>query len=204
MCSSHLAPSEGLSQRWRSVCEEQRKILDGQDPRVVCGFPQASRLSDPHVDLRCKCGLPLRPRVLMFGDEDEALLCMLRKEWEAYQTWEDEMERDLKASGGRLVILEIGVGHRVEVVRQECEEVLKDVAAAGGTVTLVRINLDEQILLRPLETADDGSGRIRKIGLQMSSLEALKLIGEVNTSTAARAKNNARCFDVNIGFVSHA
>jgi len=121
----------------------------------------------------------------MFGDEDEALLDILRQAWETYQRWEDGMERELKA-GGRLVILEIGVGHRVEVIRQECDEVQKDVAAAGGTVTLIRINLDEQILSKPLVA--DGTGRIRKICLQLSSLEALKLIGEVNTTTASQVE----------------
>lgn len=189
MCSSHLAPppSEGLSQRWITVCEEQRKLLDGQDARAACGSPEAFKLpSDASLDmLVCSCGLPLRPAVLMFGDEDEALLDILRQAWETYQRWEDGMERELKA-GGRLVILEIGVGHRVEVIRQECDEVLKDVAAAGGTVTLIRINLDEQILSKPL--AADGTGRIRKICLQLSSLEALKLIGEVNTTTASQVE----------------
>ena len=122
----------------------------------------------------------------MFGDEDEALLDMLRQAWESYQKWEDGMERELKdGCGGQLVILEIGVGHRVEVIRQECDEVLKDVAAAGGTVTLIRINLDEQILSKPVA---DGTGRSRKICLQLSSLEALKLIGEVNTTSAERKK----------------
>lgn len=189
MCSSHLAPppSEGLSQRWITVCEEQRKLLDGRDAHAACGSPEAFKLpSDASLDmLVCSCGLPLRPAVPMFGDEDEALLDILRQAWETYQRWEDGMERELKA-GGRLAILEIGVGHRVEVIRQECDEVLKDVAAAGGTVTLIRINLDEQILSKPLVA--DGTGRIRKICLQLSSLEALKLIGEVNTTTASQVE----------------
>ena len=188
MCSSHLAPqqSEGLAPRWESVCKAQREILDGRDGRAVCAGPKAFKLpTDPTLDiLKCSCGLPLRPCVLMFGDEDEVLLSTLREAWAKYQAWEDQMENEVEASGGHLVILEIGVGRRVEVVRQECEEVLKDVVVKGGTVTSIQINLDAKILSQPL-AAQDGSGRVRKVGLQMSSLEALKLIAEVDTNTAS-------------------
>lgn len=53
------------------------------------------------------------------------------------------MEAEIEAAGGgRLVILELGVGRRVEVVREECECVVADVVAKGGTATLVRIGPD--------------------------------------------------------------
>ncbi len=203
MCSSHLAPqqSEGLAPRWVSVCKAQREILDGRDGRAACAGPKAFKLpADPTLDiLKCSCGLPLRPCVLMFGDEDEVLLSTLREAWAKYQAWEDQMENEVEASGGHLVILEIGVGRRVEVVRQECEEVLKDVAAKGGTVTLIQINLDVKILSQPLAAQDDGSGRIRKVCLQMSSLEALKLIAEVDTSTVSPGKQYPTSLPMSVG-----
>ena len=38
------------------------------------------------------CGVALRPAVLMFGDDDPALLARLRARGDAYQRWEEQME----------------------------------------------------------------------------------------------------------------
>ena len=55
----------------------------------------------------------LRPRVLLFGD-DHSLGGL---PWsDAYQEWEDAMEKD---EDTRLVILEIGCGLKVPEVRRE-------------------------------------------------------------------------------------
>lgn len=60
-----------------------------------------------------QCGLPLRPCVLMFADEDAALLRLLQTPARDYQRWEDAMEAEIESAGsGRVVILEIGVGRQ--------------------------------------------------------------------------------------------
>lgn len=112
---------------------------------------------------KCPCGLPMRPRVLMFGDEDAALQRSLKQGAEAYQRWEDGMEAELASSGGKLVILELGCGTRVQSIRQECEMVFRDAAAKGACVTLVRINPSEDSSLDGLlpseADGDDNDGR---------------------------------------------
>ena len=46
------------------------------------------------------CGVALRPAVLMFGDDDPALLERLRVRGDAYQEWEEQMEAAVSCSGG--------------------------------------------------------------------------------------------------------
>jgi hypothetical protein len=45
------------------------------------------------------CGVALRPAVLMFGDDDPALLERLRARGDAYQEWEERMEAAVSLSG---------------------------------------------------------------------------------------------------------
>ena len=94
---------------------------------------------------RCpECAAPLRPSVLMFGDDDPALLRRLTASADAYQAWEEGMEVALASdSRARLVILELGCGTRVPSVREEAQCVLRDAVARGGRATLIRINPDE-------------------------------------------------------------
>ena len=47
----------------------------------------------------CRCGVALRPAVLMFGDDDPALLERLRARGDAYQAWEEQMEAAVSLSG---------------------------------------------------------------------------------------------------------
>ena len=61
----------------------------------------------------------MRPAVLMFDDEHPPLLALLKVGQDRYQEWEAEVEEELsKNSGTRLVIIELGCGTRVPVVRQ--------------------------------------------------------------------------------------
>lgn len=96
---------------------------------------------------RCpECAAPLRPSVLMFGDDDPALLARLAASADAYQAWEEGMEVALAAKPSqRLVILELGCGTRVPSVREEAHAVLRDVVARGGRAVLIRINPDEPL-----------------------------------------------------------
>merc|ERR1712139_62081 len=97
-----------------------------------------------------------------------------------YQSWEDAMEAQIESSrSGSLVILELGVGRRVEVVRKECEEVMKDVGAKRGHVTLVRVNPDADLSPSAgsdfsVDCSSEVSERQRLICLQMTAQEALK------------------------------
>lgn len=51
------------------------------------------------------------------------------------------MEADVCADRSKsVVVLELGCGTRVPSVRQECEDVVRDVLSGGGAATLVRIN----------------------------------------------------------------
>ena len=45
------------------------------------------------------CGVALRPAVLMFGDDDPALLARLRARGDAYQRWEEQMEAAVSLPG---------------------------------------------------------------------------------------------------------
>ena len=45
------------------------------------------------------CGVALRPAVLMFGDDDPALLARLRARGDAYQRWEEQMEAAVSLQG---------------------------------------------------------------------------------------------------------
>ncbi|CAK9028041.1 unnamed protein product [Durusdinium trenchii] len=171
ICSARLTPEADHAPRWARVRAAQEELLRGG---TACREPMTVRMEGglEEVPLKCHCGLPLRPCVLMFGDEDEALLQQLQKAWAQYQCWEDAMEEEI--SGSHLVILEIGVGRRVEVVRQECEEVLRDVNDKGGRTTLIRVNLDEEILSRT--PAAHGS---EIISLKMSALAFLRHIAQL-------------------------
>lgn len=126
---------------------------------------------------RCHCGLPLRPCVLMFADEDAALLRRLNAQQEVYQHWEEGMEAELAASGGRLAILELGCGTRVQSVRQECECVFRDASERGARASLIRVNPSEDAALDGfLDGAEGAPGIIR---VKMGAQEALRVIEEV-------------------------
>ena len=61
----------------------------------------------------------MRPAVLMFDDEFPPLLARLKVGQDRYQGWEAEVEEELsKSSDARFVIIELGCGTRVPVVRQ--------------------------------------------------------------------------------------
>jgi len=71
--------------------------------------------------------LPLRPCVLLFHDTDANVLGPVRTMRDRYQSWEAGVEEKVARQGKRLVVLEIGCGMSVPVVRQESQEVLCDV-----------------------------------------------------------------------------
>lgn len=93
---------------------------------------------------RCPCcAAPLRPCVLMFGDEDPALLTRLAGPAQRYQEWEDAMEAELAADATlSLVVLELGCGERVPSVRIECEDVVRDICHRGGRAMHIRVNAE--------------------------------------------------------------
>ena len=90
------------------------------------------------------CGGRLRPSVLMFGDEDSALLEHLSAASARYQEWEDAMESAISSDSTlSLVVLEIGCGTRVPSVRMETESVVRDARLRGARAHLIRINPDD-------------------------------------------------------------
>lgn len=140
-----------------------------------------------HTPPLCHCGLPLRPCVLMFGDEDAALLRRLKEGEDRYQRWEESMEEHLANCRGRLAILELGCGTRVQSIRQECEMVLADAAAKGARVTLIRVNpSDDPALdgfLSPSDCPDGSSttataaaGEGRLVRIRLKALDALRAL----------------------------
>eukprot|EP00929_Paragymnodinium_shiwhaense_P087026 TRINITY_DN47353_c0_g1_i1.p1 TRINITY_DN47353_c0_g1~~TRINITY_DN47353_c0_g1_i1.p1 ORF type:complete len:381 (+),score=48.53 TRINITY_DN47353_c0_g1_i1:340-1482(+) len=157
----------------------------------VSGCP-GSKLTVPGVDgdvgqkfdwtefpPQCHCGLPLRPCVLMFGDEDAALLRHLNTESSRYQAWEESMEAACEETNGRLVILEFGVGVRVQVIRQEAEMVFADARARGAKCSLIRVNpADDAALARFLDPAVDMKSLQDSefIHIKMGALAALRKI----------------------------
>jgi len=103
------------------------------------------------------CQRPLRPNILLFHDTDANILKCISTQRDRYQNWEAKMEDDVVLNGKNLVILELGCGKNVPAVREEGEEVLRDIIERtekvmscqngrrneqkkSGNVTMVRIN----------------------------------------------------------------
>ncbi|MCU1661823.1 MAG: Silent information regulator protein Sir2 [Pseudonocardia sp.] len=76
-----------------------------------------------------ECGAPARPNILMFGDVDW-IADRSADQMRAHNTW----LRELRASGSRLAVVELGAGTALPTVRREAERA----SAASGA--LVRIN----------------------------------------------------------------
>eukprot|EP01085_Mycamoeba_gemmipara_P000381 Mycagemm_TRINITY_DN10948_c0_g1::TRINITY_DN10948_c0_g1_i1::g.381::m.381 type:complete len:307 gc:universal TRINITY_DN10948_c0_g1_i1:62-982(+) len=92
-----------------------------------------------------QCGGVARPNIYLFGDgngfaEDLA-------ENEQWRVWRDDTARVCK-EGARLVVLEIGAGLRVPVLRKRAEELCVQV---GANATLIRVNPDysQQCIVSP-------------------------------------------------------
>ena len=64
--------------------------------QIVIMFPKRLQLAPDVLFHRSRALFSLLPGpcVLMFGDEDEALLQQLQKAWAQYQCWEDAMEEE--------------------------------------------------------------------------------------------------------------
>ena len=135
--------------------------------------------------LKCQfCNLPARPSVLMFHDTDEYILQQIEKERQRYQSWEERVENEVSLKGQRLVILEIGCGVMVPVVRQEGEEVLHDIISKleskdntikptqeQNRVTFIRIN-PKNAEINFVEKS------FSAISIYNSSLQSLQLINK--------------------------
>lgn len=101
--------------------------------------------------LKCiYCNFPLRPNILMFHDTDENVLSSIRDQCQEYQSWEQRMEDDVVQNGKKLVILELGCGLNVPIIRRESEEVVRDcikrnitndTVGLSAEITLIRVNL---------------------------------------------------------------
>jgi len=101
------------------------------------------------------CGAVMRPNVLMFGDG-----LWIPDRSAAQERRFDDWRRNVRTSGGKLLIIEMGAGPAVPTVRMTCE----DVAFDNENSILIRINpRDPQV--------PDGH-----ISLPLGALEALKLL----------------------------
>jgi len=78
------------------------------------------------------CNTDARPHVLMFGDFD-----WIGKRKTGYNKW----KREVMESNAKLAILEVGCGKRVPTVRNESENIVKELGKKE-LVTLIRINPD--------------------------------------------------------------
>jgi len=154
-CASSLhTPSR---EQLRELSHGCHSLLAAIQPQMEGGFTNAERspvalsARRPSASVdgfswqlppRCVgCGAPLRPSVLMFGDEDPALVGRLRAIADKYQSWEERMEAEVSADAkNSLVVLELGCGTRVPSVRIECEAVCHDTIERGGRALHVRIN----------------------------------------------------------------
>ena len=82
----------------------------------------------------------------MFHDTDENILRDIDESRQKYQQWEALVEERVVHNGERLVVLELGAGKNVTAVRDESEEVFRDIVErlqqsnSKGHVTLIRIN----------------------------------------------------------------
>mmetsp|Transcript_40483 Transcript_40483/g.106906 ORF Transcript_40483/g.106906 Transcript_40483/m.106906 type:complete len:388 (-) Transcript_40483:57-1220(-) len=201
-CNPCLDPSPMVvPDGWKPALDEHMPVRasltegydEGDKPLADSGHQRYEHVAADwnHTPPLCRCGLPLRPCVLMFADEDAALLRRLREGEDRYQRWEESMEEDLAACRGRLAILELGCGTRVQSIRQECEMVLRDAAARGARVTLIRINpsTDPSFdgFLAPSGCADtsdvgcsvaaDGTaGEGRLVRIRLGALDALQTL----------------------------
>lgn len=80
----------------------------------------------------------MRPHVFLFNEDSDVIFQDYKEKWGIYQQWECTMENDPQT---RLVVLEIGCGHRVPTLRREAAEVVVDFNNRfPGQGILIRIN----------------------------------------------------------------
>ena len=103
--------------------------------------PETGRADKKRLPTCMGCFKPMRPNVLFFQDKCAAM------EHISFTPERDRMQDFLKEHGGdnaRLVVLEIGVGDHIRTVRNRAHKTAQTAAAAaGGTATLVRVNLHQ-------------------------------------------------------------
>jgi NAD-dependent SIR2 family protein deacetylase len=129
-------------EKWNNHCS-------GYESNEVCKNSRVdvASLKNKSAPLLCpECKLELRPNVLMFHDTDENILRDIDESRQKYQQWEALVEERVVHNGERLVVLELGAGKNVTAVRDESEEVFRDIVErlqqsnSKGHVTLIRIN----------------------------------------------------------------
>ena len=118
---------------------------------------------------RCvRCGGIARPAILMFGDhsyvEDEAA-------FDRYNLWRQAVLELAPMHAYRVVVLEVGCGGNVTTVRQQSEEMVRELSGVGVDATLVRVNPE-------LPLADDASLSPRVIPILSRGLAAVRAIDE--------------------------
>jgi len=89
-CSSLVPPPEAEAGR----LSDSGAMAAGE----VAGARKAGEQREETPSCR-GCGVALRPAVLMFGDDDPALLARLRARGDAYQRWEEQMEAAVSLQG---------------------------------------------------------------------------------------------------------
>ena len=89
-CSSLVPPPEAEAGR----LSDSGAMAAGE----VAGARKAGEQREETPSCR-GCGVALRPAVLMFGDDDPALLARLRARGDAYQRWEEQMEAAVSLPG---------------------------------------------------------------------------------------------------------
>jgi WD40 repeat protein/NAD-dependent SIR2 family protein deacetylase len=148
-CSNAIGFSDGVS-RQGALWNLWNNSMTASSDRAACQKRLISveeEISDSIV--RCEfCKAPLRPNVLLFQDTDTNVIDPIFQRRQKYQRWEADVEDQVVNHKMNLVILELGAGVRIPAVREESEEVYRDIKQRlqkssddkGGTCTLIRIN----------------------------------------------------------------
>lgn len=98
-----------------------------------------SVLSAPQNHPRCpRCGSYLRPRVLMFDDEQ---FIERHDEEQRYRSFRKNL---YAARGKKICLLEMGCGLRIPTVRNDFERILRRTTSNGNLTTLYRVNVGDK------------------------------------------------------------
>jgi WD40 repeat protein len=153
-CSSAIGLDNGRSRLGPVWAQWNEKVKSARTKKCANEVYTAVTKSDSSLNrLKCiHCGLPIRPNILMFHDTDENVLSSIRDQCQQYQSWEQRMEDDVIQNGRTLVILELGCGLNVPIIRKESEEVIRDcikrtvihkTVGLSAEFTLIRVNLKD-------------------------------------------------------------
>jgi WD40 repeat protein len=146
-CSSGIGFSEGQNRQGDQWDLWNNSIVNSSIECQKRLIPVGDKFPDTIV--QCEfCKAPIRPNVLLFQDTDTNVLDPIFQHREKYQRWEAEIEDQVVNQAKNLVILEIGAGVKVRAVRDESEEVYRDIKqrlqrsskTKCGNVRLIRIN----------------------------------------------------------------